>query len=365
MRKFVVTLMASLLSCSAVFAFWPEATESSLEVGVGYRQDKLEWRTSSSLDSSSSSSYEDYSPELHSKLQSKVKWHDLQIWQIEAKGKYITCDNIYLRGNADYGWITNGKNSDSDSQHLSFSNLNHASGSESVELSNSKSRARGHVYDARVAVGYQFKMCDDSFAVAPLVGYSWHGMYLKHHHAHKHSHSYDDTSVESYVLEDSYDSSYASSESYDSSYASSNVKGRNKSHTRWNGPFIGFDFDYRFGCGCEADWELFGTYEFHWAQFHGKGHSNNPLESNKGFHNKADNGYGQIVDVGVKWDFCDSWTVALKGEFQWFWAPRGTSYSRVLDESEGSIQKICDIKIPARDIKWTSASISVDVGMVF
>ena len=26
-------------------------------------------------------------------------------------------------------------------------------------------------------------------------------------------------------------------------------------HARWNGPFIGFDLDYRFGCGCEADWD--------------------------------------------------------------------------------------------------------------
>ena len=42
MRKFAVTLMASLLVCSAASAFWPEATDSSLEVGVGYRQDKLE-----------------------------------------------------------------------------------------------------------------------------------------------------------------------------------------------------------------------------------------------------------------------------------------------------------------------------------
>ena len=50
MRKFIVTLMASLLSCSAAFAFWPEATDSSLEIGVGYRQDRLEWKTSSHFD---------------------------------------------------------------------------------------------------------------------------------------------------------------------------------------------------------------------------------------------------------------------------------------------------------------------------
>ena len=43
-------------------------------------------------------------------------------------------------------------------------------------------KLKGHVYDAKLAVGYQFKLCDDSFAIAPLVGWSWHGQHLQDRH---------------------------------------------------------------------------------------------------------------------------------------------------------------------------------------
>lgn len=369
MRKFAVTLMASLLSCSAAFAFWPEATDSLLEVGVGYRQDKLEWKTSSHLGSDSYGS--SYGNGLPVKLQSKLKWKDLSIWQIEAKGKYVTCDNVYLRANADYGWITSGKNTDKDFVTLGGnSSYDFGSGSE-FEFAHSKSHAKGHVYDARLAVGYQFKMCDDSFAIAPLLGYSWHGQHIKDSHLKQH------VNLDGAVLSDvdgvrarDYSSSdYASFSEYGDSYSyssSSHGNGKHSSyHTRWNGPFLGFDFDYRFGCGCEADWELFGTYEFHWAQYHAKGHWHLRDDLIDGFQHRAKNAYGQVFDIGIKWDFCECWTLALKGEFQWWWADKGHDRAKEFEASSGSTKRDCYVTIPLRDIKWQSASISVDLGMVF
>jgi len=251
MRKFVVTLMASLLSCSAAFAFWPEATDSSLEVGVGYRQDKLEWKTSSNL---GSSSYGSYADELPLKLQSKVKWKDLQIWQIEAKGKYITCDNIYLRANADYGWITSGKNSDSDS--VDIYGRGYSSNSDSFEFAHSKSHAKGHVYDVKIAIGYQFKMCDDSFAISPLIGYSWNGQHIKDNHL-KQNFYFDEADIVDVEVIRAKSDSYASFSDYGSYGSYGSGRNNSKYNARWNGPFLGFDFDYRFGCGCEADWEFF------------------------------------------------------------------------------------------------------------
>lgn len=300
MRKFAVTLMASLLSCSAAFAFWPEATDSSLEVGVGYRQDKLEWKTSSDLGSSGSSSYDSYGSGLPINLQSKLKWKDLQIWQIEAKGKYITCDNIYLRFNADYGWITHGKNTDSD--YVSFDGRfddSYGSGS-GFEFAKSKSKATGHVYDARIAVGYQFKMCDDSFAIAPLVGYSWHGQHIKDKHL-KQNFYFDENLVDVDVIGARAYSSYPYFSDYYSSDYSNSYSGGDHSHynARWNGPFVGFDFDYRFGCGCEADWELFGTYEFHWAKYNAKAKWNLRRDLADGFHHHAKDAYGQVFDIGL------------------------------------------------------------------
>jgi hypothetical protein len=391
MRKFAVTLMASLLSSSAVFAFWPEATDSSLEVGVGYRQDRLEWKTSSHFDSSYSgysggSDYYGYDGDsfynddeflygVPARASSHLKWKDLNIWQIEAKGKYITCDNLYLRANADYGWITSGKNTDRDFVQFDGYDNSYApvSGSE-VEFARSHSKVKGHVYDVKLAVGYQFKLCDDSFSIAPLIGYSWHGQHLEDRHLRQSfisddetyfTDGFDTTGTRSYY----YYSDYYGSDSYDVDsycydYSSYSYGGNHsKYHTRWNGPFIGFDFDYRFGCCCE--WDLFGGYEFHWAQYDAKGKWELRSDLLNGFHHRAKDAYGSVFDIGVKWDFCECWTLAVKGEFQWWWADHGRDRALIAEGRLGDVKTDCHISMPLRDVKWQSASISVDLGMVF
>lgn len=358
MRKFIVTFMASLLSCSAAFAFWPEATDSTLEVGVGYRQDSIKWHTHNHF------SYGDYSSESSDfavgspfRLRSELEWKNLNIWQIEARGQYVTCDNIYLRANGDYGWITSGKNHDRD--FLGFDDYS------DYEFSHSRSDTKGHVYDAKIAVGYQFKLCDDSFSISPLIGYSWHGQHLKDDHLNFSGDYYSDT--EAFVSSDSYsDSSYSDYyfETYGSYYydSYSSFGGTNaRYNTRWNGPFLGFDFDYRFWC----DWTLFGSYEFHWARFHAKAHWNFRSDLFDGFNQRAKNAYGQVVDIGVRWDFCDCWTASIKGEFQWWWADHGRDRALFAEGSLGDIKTKCYLSTPVRDIKWCSAGISVDLGMVF
>lgn len=393
MHKFVVTLMTSLLGSSAVFAFWPEATDSSLEVGVGYRQDRIEWKTSANLDESYSGSYygsyygssysggsyndyEDVDLYVPTGISSHLKWKNLSIWQIEAKGKYVTCDNLYLRANADYGWVTSGKNTDADYISLGldddaysyYSDYYYSGSSYSnygEEFARSKSKVSGQVYDVKIAVGYQFKWCDDSFAISPLVGYSWHGQHLKDKHLEQEYYTLaddvDTTSARSYYSDYSYSDYSYSSGSYYYSYG-----GEHSSyHTRWNGPFVGFDFDYRFGCGCEAEWELFGTYEFHWATFNAKGHWNLREDLPEGFNQHANTAYGNVFDIGIKWDFCECWTLALKGEFQWWWADHGHDSAKIAHESVGNVQADCRVKQPLHDVRWDSASISLDIGMVF
>lgn len=366
MRRLIVTIMASLLSCTAAHAFWPEATDSSLEVGVGYRKDKLEWKTSSHSGSGSygsygsSSSYDADPVELESKL----KWKDLQIWQLDARGKYVTCDSIYLRADADYGWITDGKNTDKDSIVID-SGYGH-NGSGSFELAKSKSKSTGHVYDVDVAIGYEFKLCDDSFSIAPLIGYSWNGQHIKDSHLKEEVYLDDANLIGDNVIR-SHRSSDASFSRYGDSYGSCSSGGKNgKYKALWNGPFIGFDFDYRFGCGCEADWEVFGTYEFHWAKFHGKGHwpLRRDLVDGK-FRHHAKDAYGQVFDIGIKWDFCECWTVALKGEFQWWWADKGRDRAKIERDHNGNVKTDCYISVPLHDIKHDAAAIIVDFGMVF
>lgn len=382
MHKFAVALVTSLFSSAVALAFWPEATDSSLEIGVGYRQDSLQYKTKSDM-TSSYNSYDSYSSSsgyysefsLPYKLESKMKWKDLSIWQIEANGKYVTCDSVYLRGGFDYGWITSGKSTnknyiEDESSYYGSSSSGYSSYSSDFEFEKSKAHVSGHVYDAKLALGYQFKLCDDSFAIAPLIGYSWNGQHLQNSHIRQEW--YSDESVEDVAKARDSSSSYSSYDSYYSSYSDYSSSGREHStyHTRWNGPFIGFDFDYRFGfgCGCDLDWQLFGAYEFHWATFHGEGElyaRDEYSESSFKFRQHASNAYGNVLDIGLKWDFCECWTLALKGEFQWWWADHGHSVVKIAEERAGNVRFTHDMKTPLRNVQWDSAAVILDLGMVF
>lgn len=400
MRKFAVTLMASLLSCSAASAFWPEATDSSLEVGVGYRQDRLEWKTSSHFDSSYSGynggSYAGFDGNygglidssdtnlfngIPQRVSSHLKWRDLNIWQIEARGRYVTCDCIYLRANADYGWITSGKNTDTDNVRFNGSDgYNDGSdffygGGSDFQFARSHSKAKGHVYDVKLAVGYQFKLCDDNFSIAPLIGYSWHGQHLQDSHLRQSF--YSDSDDDSFTYGGYFTGSRSRSSDYsyfsnDYSFESSSVesyssysygKDHSKYHARWDGVFIGFDFDYRFGCCCE--WDLFGGYEFHFAQYHAKARWDLRNDLFDGFHHRAKDAYGNVFDIGIQWDFCECWTLALKGEFQWWWADHGRDRALIAEARLGDVKTECFLSQPLRDVKWQSAGVSIDLGMVF
>lgn len=353
MRKILVTLMASLLSCSAANAFWPEATDSSLEIGVGYRRDKIDWRTSADLFGSSDSSSGGSSAPFG--LHSDLKWKNLNIWQIEARGEYVTCDCIYLRAYGDYGWIHSGKNTDSDSFTFNTGSDN--------EFSRTHAKTRGHVYDADIAVGYQFKLCDDSFSIAPLVGYAWKGQHLKDHHLRFDSISCSEDNANVNSSLSSARSSYSYSDySYSNDSSSSSSSGRLNSHynTRWNGPFIGFDLDYRM-----CQWSFFLDYEYHFATYHAKANWNLRRDLPEGFHHRSKRAHGSVLDLGVRWEFCDCWTAALKGGFQWFDARHGHDRALVAEDNFGDVKAKCFVSIPLKHVKWHSESISIDVGMVF
>jgi hypothetical protein len=373
MRKIIVTLMASVLGCSTASAFWPEATDSAFEIGVGYRNDNLKWKTGGRLHGSSSYS-SDYSSSDYSysgfddngyntpdRVRSELKWKNLNVWLIDGRGKYITCDNFYFRGNADYGWITSGKNRDRDFRGYGDD--------DSFEFCRSHSKVRGHVYDVRLAVGYLFKFCDDSFGLAPVIGYSWHGKHLRDHHLRQ-SYVNDETCEDS--LEDvviarrsnsyssySYDYSYDYSSSY--SYSSSSNQAHSRYNARWAGPFIGFDFDYNFAC----EWALFGSYEFHWAHYHARAKWNLRTDLCGHFHQHVKNFYGNIFEIGVKWDFCDCWTLALRGEFQWWNGNKGRDSKRFFKGREGDVHLDCYAKIPLRHLRTYSAAAILDLGMAF
>lgn len=360
MRKFILTLVTSVLGFATVSAFIPEALESSLDIGVGYRWDQL--KTKSSFEPGG------FEPLVPNATKTELKWDNLGIWQINIFGKYVTCDNIYLRGKADFGWVVNGKNHIKtkvgealfSSDQTSFSTADNADFVTIAQFDDHHKMHKGHVYDASLAIGYQFRLCDDSFAIAPVVGYGWNGQHLKLGRSNSSS-----GSSSTFVTSTSTDFTTATSSS--SSSSSSN---HNKFNTRWNGPFVGLDFDYRFYC----DWSVFAAYEFHWAEYHAHGEllnfdvveaSSSDFGLFNGFTQHARRAYGNLFDIGLKWDFCDNWTVSLLGEFQWWCANKGHEKRETFFLKSGNVELTSFVKTPMHGVRWNSSSVTLNLGMVF
>lgn len=321
MRKLIILLMGSFLSFSPLFSFWSDVEDSAFELGIAYRQDYLQWKTNDQ-----SVSYEDFT--LLAPLNSKMKWRNLNTWQIETRGSILTCHRFYLRGNADYGWIVNGKSNDK-----TFAEIR----DQSFTLFDTKTRSKGNVYDARLAIGYQFKLCQDQFVLTPLVGYSCHGLHLRdQQRLHDNYYSYEDYSYE-----------------YSGPSSSSRPRGHGRYRAYWNGPFLGFDLDYRLPL--EADWKIFGTYEFHWAHYHAKRSWTGRIGNKFDIDQHSNNAYGQIVDVGVRCGFFGCWELSVKGEFRWWWSHKGRNSLRNGDCSHGTFEHL----------RWDSAALSMLIGRSF
>jgi len=362
MRKLLVTFMAPLLSCTAAFAFWPEAADSSFELGVGYRNDKLSWEHHAS----------ETAEQNPSAVITKQQWKNVNIWQIGANFKYVTCDNLYLRAAADYGWVTSGKVTHYDYVSANSSSSSSSSSGDSLLFADnqcpfdnfSHKANKGHVYDADIAVGYEFKMCDDGLSLAPVVGYSWNGQHFgKGSNNGSSSSSSSSSSISNVVV---------------AALASSDVSGNGsdgKFHARWNGPFLGLDLNYKMWC----DWAVFGSYEFHWARYNAKVSQFGSSLYNDRFTQRAKNGHGQVASIGVKYDFCECWTVSLVGEWSWFRAEKGRSKiftdagngsssefnSSSSSSNGGGVETRCFVSAPVTHVIWQSASATVNVGMLF
>ena len=340
MRKFIFALMASsLLSCSPVSAFWQEAVDSSLEVGVGYRQDNIKFKKELTGLSSSSNGSQNSSSSERPRFKSERKFKDMDIWLIEGRGKYVTCDNIYLRGAVDYGWITAGKLK----RNFEFNNFEVES-----DLITNHRHLRGNVWDGKLALGYQFKWCDEAMSLSPVVGYGWNGQEIKRGHGD--------------------DYSYSSSSSSSYSYSDYSFSSRNKLTQHWKGPFIGIDLDYRLCC----DWNLFASYEYHWADYHSKEKSEDNIGINGDFysdskiHMHGKNGSGNVLNFGVNWDLCDCWTLGVRGEFQWWDVDKAHERRKVCkDRIAEEASFACNFNSETKRITWDSASVILDLGVAF
>jgi hypothetical protein len=278
MRK-ILCLIAFLIGTKAALngeaAYGEQRVE--FELSSGYRQDKLAFGVKA-FDLNEAQALSNFS-----RFTSRVTWEDLQIYQIYSNIKIVSCDRLYFRAVADYGWIYHGRNHDKDilerneykCEPSSYSDYGRQS--DRVLMASRADANGGAVFDLSTAIGYNFTFQGGRGTIALLSGYGWHEQQLR----------MNNLVVEKDLID----------------FITGPVDGLHSNYrARWRGPFGGADF--RFGMTCAT--ELFGGFELHWASFRGRGHWNLRPDFVRDFRQTA-YALGQVYNLGIRYFLARPW----------------------------------------------------------
>lgn len=324
MRK-LVTFLMTLLVGSSISSSYVNANSGVLNFEAGYRRDNLTWRLEA--------------PSCDPIFETSSHFKDLDIFQIGLSGRTNLGCNLYGRASASWGWILDGDFEDSTKLFVSFSEISEI---DNIEFSaEDKNIVDGRfVVDLDVAIGYPFYFCDCTVSLAPVVGYSFNEQNL--------------------CIEDEVTNSFGSSGGFffprsgDDCCCSKYV-------SRWYGPFIGVDFEYR-AAECLS---IYAQLEYHWAQFNGKRHAHNGISFFDDFDRRSRDGDGWVFKAGVDYDICGCWLIGLSTRWKDFSASRrhhGCSSDFESFESFGFGSSDNDTKTKNA---WRSFDINVTVGYLF
>lgn len=353
--KKLITALALCLSALTVEKASAECysdcfSRSSLELKAGYRTDDLNFRIGCNLES----------PDTLS----KVNFDDIRIYQFGATLRTTFCECVYFRGDARVGQIYSGK-----SRVTNF--FNDCSGN-NVERFH-RDMGRGEVWDLSGGVGYQFCACD-TFRITPLIGYSSHEQRI---HRFGPVHGF----INDWFFED--DSRFCNESSSSCSSSSSSEQIAKSSgnccfgdlkcvssryRARWNGPWLGLDIGYQVNCALD----FYGSFEYHWAHFNGKGRWNWNDEFIDDFHQSA-NGDGQTYTFGLNYHYWDCFDFGAEVQFQQWRTRRGRDRAYIngdgFGEENSRIGQDCATPTTLYNrlnyVKWDSFSISLTTAYMF
>ena len=279
--------------------------------GAGYRRDDLNWNIAG--DSSGN----------NPNVLSELTWNDLESFQVNFQGRLVWPNVVALRGKADYGWIYDGENQDSD----------YAGNNRTFEFSRSNNDTDDdNVWDVSLAIGYPFRTGKPITATfTPLVGYSHHEQNL--------------TVTDGYQTIPPLGSFAGLNSSYD---------------TEWEGPWIGIDMCFRAGepRNFIERFETYFSYEYHWADYHAEGNWNlrDDLRHPKSFEHDAD-GTGWIFGAGL--NFMLQRNIALNVNFDYQNWSTDNGNDKVFF-SDGTTAKT-----QLNEVNWTSYALGLGISVRF
>lgn len=310
----VIALMAvSLSKAEAYFnSYWDINIDGEIVGEAGYRVDNLRWSIQGG----------NGIPNILSEL----TFRDVKILEVGLRGTAVACQNIYLRGYIDYGFILDGRTQDSD----------YLGNNRTLEFSRSYMRTKDdHVFDVSGGIGYLYDVCNSGLFIAPLVGVSYH------HQKFRLTHGIQVIDTESII-------------------GLGPIAGLNSTYsTHWNSPWVGLDIGYRPACYCELF--MYISYEHHWVNFQASGNWNLREDFVGDFTQRSRCGNGDIVKAGVNYLMCDDWLVGISGNFQTWKTGHGIDRTNVLEEGPVPFPSYTRLN----PVHWRSYAIKLDLGYVF
>lgn len=273
------------------------APVSELTLSGGTRTDNLDWNIAGTSP---------FGNDVN--VLSELTWNDLEIWQGKALAR-VYLKRVYLRGYADYGFITGGSNQDSDyrgnNRTLEYSRSNNSS-------------SDGSVWDVSAGAGYLFSVPigPGSLELGPLAGLSYHKQNL--------------TITEGFQTIP-LTGPFAG---LSSTYAAS-----------WTGPWAGFDLSYAAG-----GLTLLGSFEYHLASFRAEADWNlrSDFAHPVSFEHWA-TGSGLVLSAGAEYNVTER--VALSGnvDLQDWSADDGTDRTYFSDGTAADTA--------LNEVNWTSRAV--------
>lgn len=221
--------------------------ETTLDLNTGYRTDNFNWNIAANASGTATPN-----------ILSDLTWTDLRIRQIGANWKHTLADGLQVRVAADYGWIRDGRNQDSD----------YLGNNRTLEFSRSNNDTSGDdVWDLAVAAGRRYAL-EGTGILTPFIGLSHHAQNLRLTNGNQ--------TIPATGPFAGLDSTY---------------------RAHWTGPFIGAELQTD---GADVAHAFFRV-EYHWARFRAAANWNlrSDFQHPRSFEHEAD-GVGRILAFGVR-----------------------------------------------------------------
>lgn len=309
MFKSLIAFTACFLTALSSFCL-AESCSQSVEFGVGWRRDNLNWKLKNL-----ESSY------ISADVDSHLRFKDLDMYTVYGKAKWIG-EAFYVRLSADYGLTDKGRAKERfhiDSPYF-YDDI--------TVFTSDPVKRRSEVYDFDGAVGYPFVFNNCCLNIIPLIGFSFHRQHLR-------VKSKEDCSScsSSYF---SIDSSSSSSSSYStdpfaytvssnpfsspsdpriaSSIGLSTDRETSSYRFTWYGFYLGTDIAY----ALDSCWTLYGEFEGHFLnRCHRKRDSITGVYFVDDYHHEGW-AYGFNVNIGTTVSMSNCWYATFSIDYKWW-----------------------------------------------